>query len=91
MALRKLERRNYGGKSLVSIKYQNLRSFKEGLILLCQSILEPRRITHLHGSAHFTISLRGYQLCCSFSIKTFVLVKTLHFLVKPFHAAGLFL
>ena len=57
MALHKLERRNYGGKSLVSIKYQNLHSFKKGLILLCHSILETRRITHLHGSAHFTIPL----------------------------------
>ena len=57
MALRKLERRNYGGKSLVSIKYQNLHSFKKGLILLCQSILETRRIIHLNGSAHFTIPL----------------------------------
>ena len=58
MALRKLERRNYGGKSPVSIKYQNLHTFKEGLILLSQSILETGRITHLHGSAHFTIPLR---------------------------------
>ena len=57
MALRKLEMRNYGGKLPVSIKYQNLHSFKEGLILLCQSILETRRIIHLHGSAHFTIPL----------------------------------
>ena len=57
MVLRKLERINYGGKWPVSIKYQNLHSFKEGLILLCQSILEERRITHLHGSAHFTIPL----------------------------------
>ena len=57
MALRKLERRNHGGKWPVSIKYQNFHSFKEGLILLCQSILETRRITHLHGSAHFTIPL----------------------------------
>ena len=56
MALRKLERRNYGGKSPVSIKYQNLHSFKEGLILLRQSILETRRTTHSHGSAHFTIA-----------------------------------
>ena len=39
------------------IKYQDLHSFKEGLILLCQSILEMRRVTHLHGSAHFTIPL----------------------------------
>ena len=57
MVLRKLESRNYGGKWLVSIKYQNLHSFKEGLNLLCQGILETRRITHLHGSAHFTIPL----------------------------------
>ena len=57
MALHKLERRNYGGKLSLSIKYQNLHYFKEGLILLCQSILEMRRITHLHGSAHFTIPL----------------------------------
>ena len=55
MTLRKLKRRNYGGKSRLSIKYQNLHTFKEGLILLCQSILETKRITHLHGSAHFTI------------------------------------
>ena len=58
MALHKLERRNYGGKWPMSIKYQNLHSFKERLILLCQRILETRRITDLHGSAHFTIPLR---------------------------------
>ena len=57
MALRKHERRNYCRKLLVSIKYQNLHTFKEGLILFCQSILETRRTTHLHGSAHFTIPL----------------------------------
>ena len=60
MALRKAERRNYGGKSPVSIKYQNLHSFKEGLILLCQSTLETRRVTHLHGSANFTIPLSDF-------------------------------
>ena len=58
MALCKLERRNYGRKLPVSIKYQNLHTFKEGLILLCQSILKTRRITHLHDPAHFTIRLR---------------------------------
>ena len=42
-------------ESPVSIKYENLHSFKEGLILLRQSILETRRISHLHGSAHFII------------------------------------
>ena len=57
MALRKLERRNYGGESLLSIKYQNLHSFKKRLILLCQSILEMRQITHLHGTARFKIPL----------------------------------
>ena len=57
MALHNLERRNYGRKWPVSIKYQDLHSFKEGLILLCQSILKMRRITHLHGPAHLTIPL----------------------------------
>ena len=60
MALRKFERGNYGGKWRVSIKYQNLHFFKEGLIVLCQSILETRRITHLHSSALFTIPLSNY-------------------------------
>ena len=32
MVLRKFERRNYGGKWSISIKYQNLHSHKEGLI-----------------------------------------------------------
>ena len=58
MALRILVRRNYCGKSPVSIKCHNLRSFKEGVILLRQSILETRRILHLHGLALFTILLR---------------------------------
>ena len=57
MALRKLIRRNYGGKSPVSIKLQNLRSFKGGMIFLCQSILEARIISQLHDSAFFTIPL----------------------------------
>ena len=61
MALCKLERRNYSGKWPVSIKYQNLHSFKEELILYCQSILEMRRITHLDGSTHFTIPLKILQ------------------------------
>ena len=59
MALRKLVRRNYGRKLPVSIKYQNLHSFKEGLIHLYQSILEMKRLRHLHGSALFTILLRS--------------------------------
>ena len=53
MALCKL-----GGKLPVSIKHENLHSFKEGVTHLCQSILETRRISHLHGSALFTISLK---------------------------------
>ena len=72
MALRKLERRNYGRKWPVSIKYQNLHSFKEGLILLCQSILETRRITYLHGSAHFTIPLNANPTEWSNTLKQFV-------------------
>ena len=61
MALYKLERIIYGRKWPVSIKYQNFHSFKEGLILLFQSILETRRVTHLHGSAHFITPLRFFD------------------------------
>ena len=57
MTLHKLVRRNYGGKLPVSIRYHNLHSFKEGVILLCQSILETRRISNLYGSALFAIPL----------------------------------
>ena len=32
-------------------------SFKEGVIHLCQNILETRRISHFPGSAYFTIPL----------------------------------
>ena len=64
MVLRKLERGNYGGKLPVSIKYQNLHTFEKGLILLCQSILETRIITHLHGSAQFTIPLIKRNSTC---------------------------
>ena len=69
MALRKLVRINYGGKSPVSIKHKSLHSFKEGVILLCQSILETRRISHLHGSALFTIPLSTYELLLPPGIK----------------------
>ena len=47
--------------SPLSTKNENLHSFKEGLILLCQSILETRRISHLHGSALFTIPLNVHN------------------------------
>ena len=47
--------RNYGEKSQVSIKSHDHPSFKEGVILLCQSILETRRISYLRGSALFII------------------------------------
>ena len=50
-------RRHYGRKWLVSIKHQNLHSFKEALIPLCQSTLERRRVAYFHGSSHFTIPL----------------------------------
>ena len=60
MALYKLERIIYGRKWPVSIKYQNFH-FQERLILLFQSILETRRVTHLHGSAHFITPLRFFD------------------------------
>ena len=44
-------RRTYGGKLPVSIKCHNIHSFKEGMILLCKSILETDEyhiyMTHL--------------------------------------------
>ena len=73
MALRKLVRNSYGGKSPVSIKYENLHSFKEGVILLCQSILETRRISHLHGSALFTIPLIFFEILFAFFLQIYLL------------------
>ena len=58
MALHILTGRSYGGKLPVSIKCHDIHSFKEGVILLCQSILETKQISHLHGLALFTIPLR---------------------------------
>ena len=72
MALRKHVRRNYGGKLPVSIKYQNLDSFKEGVILLRQSILETRIISQLHGSTLFTIPLSTNPTKWSNTLKQFV-------------------
>ena len=71
MVLHKLERGNYGRKWLASIKYQNFHSFKEGLILLCHNTVEMRRITHLHGSAHFTIPLKDKM---GLRMKSFVIL-----------------
>ena len=56
MAQHQLLSRNNSGKLPVGIKYQNLHSFK-GMIHVCQSILETRQISHLHGSVLFTIPL----------------------------------
>ena len=63
-------------KSHMSIKYHNLHSFKEGMILLCQSILETRRISYLHGSFLFTIPLNHWTRLfrfLSFTILSFSL------------------
>ena len=72
MALHKLERKNYGRKLPLSSKYQNPHSFKEGLILLCQSIFETRRITHLQGSAHFTIPLNMLIFKMNFGVNMLI-------------------
>ena len=65
MALLILVRRNYGRKLLLSIKYQNLHSFKEGVIFLHQSILKTTQTSHLHGSALFTIPLITTKIICA--------------------------
>ena len=69
MVPHRLVRRNYDGKLPVSMIYQNLHSFKEEMIHLCQSILETRRISYLHGSAPFTISLEHGEYLKRFSLK----------------------
>ena len=61
MAMHILVWRNYGRKSLVSIKCYTFHSFKGVVILLGQRILEIRQVSHLHGSAFFTILLRVHQ------------------------------
>ena len=38
--------------------YENLHSFKDGMILLCWSILKTRRILYLHDLTFFTIPLK---------------------------------
>ena len=48
---------NLKGEIMAEIKYQDLHSFKKGVILLFQSIFETRQISHLLGSALFTIPL----------------------------------
>ena len=68
-ALNKLVRRNYGRKSPVSIKHQSLHSFK-GMILLCQSILETRQLSNLHGPALFTIHQIRIECILSISISS---------------------
>ena len=65
-----LVRRNYDGKLPESIKYQNLQSFKEGMIHLCQSILEARQRSHLRGSAPFTIPLKMMKNAFLFHLKS---------------------
>ena len=57
MTLRTLVRINYGGKLPISIKCHNLHSFKEGVIVLCQSIIGARRISLLYDSLLFTVPL----------------------------------
>ena len=59
MVQHRLARKNYDEKLPVSIKCQNLHFFKEARIHLCQSIVEMRQISHLHGLDLFAISLNS--------------------------------
>ena len=65
MVLRTLVRGNYGGKFPVRFKCHNLHSFNKGVILLCQSILETRRISHLFSSALVTVPLMENVIFCA--------------------------
>ena len=97
MVLPRLVRRNYGRKLPVSIKYQNLHSFKEGMIHLHQSILEMRQISHLHGSVQSklkslaqvnffgTFALQFLTFCDNFSLVQRAFCKeSIKFLVFSF-------
>ena len=50
---------NYGGKLPMSIQCHDLHSFKDEVILLCQTILETKQISHLYDQALFTILLKN--------------------------------
>ena len=50
--------RNYGRKLLVRVKFHNLYSFKQGVIFLCQSVLETTQISDLYSSNLFTVPLQ---------------------------------
>ena len=62
MVQRQLVRKSSGGKLLVSVKYQNLHSFEEGMIHLCQSILETRHITSTWFSSLYNSFKRVFFL-----------------------------
>ena len=90
MALHTLVRRNYGGRLPVSIKCHSLHSFKEGVILLCQSLLETRQISHLYGWALFTISFTVCLYGCwliLFSFNRILVFSLLAHLFEPCHSA----
>ena len=57
MALRTLAKKNYGGKSPVSIKCHNLHSLEEGVIRLCQNIIETRQTSYSYSPVLFTAPL----------------------------------
>ena len=56
MALRRLVRSSYGGKSPVSIRYENLHSFKEGVSLKRVSLKQEEYHIYM-ALALFTIAL----------------------------------
>ena len=64
MTLRTLVKRIYGEKLPVSVRCHNLHFYREEKIILCPSILETRRISHLFSSALFTVDKSNNYLSC---------------------------
>ena len=62
MALCQLERRTDGGWIPVSVKYVIFGSFKEGMIIVCQIIIETERMAIWYSLDLFTIPLNFTNL-----------------------------
>lgn len=60
MAQHTMVTKTHGAKRQVSIRYYNLHSFKEGALLLCQSILGTGRMSNWCRWALFTVPLSTF-------------------------------
>lgn len=83
MPLHTLVRGTYGRRRRLNIKYYNLDSFKE-VILLCQSLFKTRRLSNWCSIAQFTVPL---TLMCPTKTRKSDPIKNLCF-IKPFNLSS---